>query len=99
MLNQKSVLTVLLAYSTYSSRSGKNHCFVQNIRPLEYFVALNNFLAEFIKHNPVLIVTNLNSFKLAISKQIGIIEFRARLNQTHNSILIRKIRQFRNPKL
>ena len=36
----KSVLTVLLAYPPHSSRSGKNHYSEQNIRPLEYFVAL-----------------------------------------------------------
>ena len=81
----KFVLTVLLAYP-HSSRSGRIYYPEKNIRPLEYFVALNNFSRNFIKHNPIPIITNLNSIKLAISKLIGIIEFRARLNRTHNSI-------------
>ena len=93
----KSVLTVLLAYPPLVT-FGEKSLFWTKYSSIRIFRRTEQFLAEFTKHNPVLISTNLNSIKLAISKQIGIIEFRARLNRTHNSILIRKIRQFRNPK-
>ena len=63
---------------------GENFSPKQNIRPLEYFVALQNFLLNPWKHNLNFKVTNLNSIKLVNAKLIVIIKFRACLNRTHN---------------